>query len=281
MNLAFLGWLKSELTASFFRPAYQGSLKAAFPEPQAEEDILFILASGASVDELLPEQWDVIASQTSIGVNFWTTHSFAPDYYALENARGDVIQALEPLIDNHTKTKEARVLWFGIPNRINRKLLWVFKRLGGDVWFYTAWPLYHDADRDLRGKFLSLFRHFLRVPRRFRPAIDASHTVSRLVTLAALNGWKTTVLLGVDLGGPYFKEYEMFRQELVNSGDLDTARRAEPDNRHSVDAIQKGEFRQSAILPSLDSWIREIGEGQILVGSSQMDKCLRLETYEW
>lgn len=281
MTSAFQGWLKSELTAAVYRTIYFASREASFPKPKTEQDILFILGGGASVDNLLPKHWNLISNQTSIGINFWTTHTFVPDYYALEKSPRNMVQELEALISDPEKAKGARILWFGGPNQTSRKLLWSFKLLGGQVWFYSGWPFYKDGRWNLRKRFLQLFRHFQRVPSLFRPAIDAGHTVSRLITLSAMNGWNTVVLLGVDLGGAYFRDYEIFCEQMELKGGRDTYSGVGPDGTHAVDAAQRGPFRQSRVIPLLDAWIQEIGKGQLLDGTLSADKPLGLGRFHW
>lgn len=281
MASSFRGWLKSELTVAAYRLAYLASGKALFPKPSAEGEILFILGSGSSVDNLEPKHWDLIAKETSIGINFWTTHTFFPNYYALEKAYGNRVQALEPLVYDRRKVRGARVLWFSGPNRINRRLLRVFKRHGGKVWFYSGWPLYKDGGRGLTGKFFHLYRVFQRLPRPLRPALDAGNTVSRLVTMASMNGWKKIVLLGVDLGGAYFSEYVAFSETVANTTNRGMSQGVTPDGKHDVDASKRGEFRLSEFLARLDSWMREIGAGKILDGTVQGDGRLGLEQFKW
>lgn len=282
MNKAFQRWLKSEVTAAVLRVAYLCSWKASFPKPSSGREILFILGSGASVDRLKDEHWRIIASQKSIGVNFWTIHSFSPDYYALEKTRGvNTVQALEPLINGEKKVRGVRVLWFGGPNRVNRGLLRVFRRLGGRIWFYSGWPLDQEATRGSRAWFFRLVRAFQRLPRPLRPALDVGNTVSRLVTMAIINGWGRVVLLGVDLGGPYFDDYVNFFKKVSHTTQRGVPQGLGPDHKHHVDAVARGEFRISAFLPQLDSWAREIGAGQIFDGTLQGDGRLGLATFEW
>ena len=47
-------------------------------------DTLFILASGASINQISPARWDAIASHDSIGFNFWPIHAFVPTLYFVE-----------------------------------------------------------------------------------------------------------------------------------------------------------------------------------------------------
>lgn len=281
MEVSFFSWLKSEFTANFYRATYRGSREAFFPKPSGRQKILFIIGSGASVDDLTQTHWDLVDSQTSIGINFWTTHTFAPTIYALEKARGNTVQALEPLISEPERAQGARVLWFGGPNRINRQLLRLFKRLGGKVWFYGGWPLREASIRRLEQTVSSLTRVFQMFPGPFRPAIDLGNTVSRLVSLAAINGWQTIVLLGVDLGGAYFNDYRSFSEKIASDSDRDTSQGVGPDSRHRVDAIERGELRLSAILPRLDSSFRKAGLGCVLDGSLNGDRRLGLDSFSW
>lgn len=191
------------------------------------------------------------------------------------------MQALEPLISEPERAQGARVLWFGGPNRINRQLLRLFKRLGGKVWFYGGWPLREASIRRLEQTVASLTRVLQMFPSPFRPAIDVGNTVSRLVSLGAINGWKTIVLLGVDLGGAYFSDYRSFSEKIASDSDRDTSQGVGPDSRHRVDAIERGELRLSAILPRLDSSFRKAGLGCVLDGSLTGDRRLGLESFSW
>lgn len=281
MSSSFRRWLKSEVTVAAYRIAYLGSWRAFFPVPSSDSDILFVLGSGSSTDNLAAEHWDLISGHTSIGINFWTIHPFRPDYYALEKVKGSQIQSLETLLNDQNKTMGARVLWFDGPNQVNRSLLRDFRRRGGRVWFYSGWPLYKNRGEDLRKKFLHLFRAFQWFPRQFRPSIDAGNTVSRIVTMASMNGWKNIVLLGVDLGGSYFREYEIFRENIENVETRSRLQGVEQDGKHGVDGVKRGEFRLSVFLPRLDCWIREMEAGQIFDGTIRESGRLRLTNFKW
>lgn len=49
---------------------------------------LFILGSGASINKINNDQWNVISEHDSIGFNFWFIHDFVPTYYVAE-IKGD------------------------------------------------------------------------------------------------------------------------------------------------------------------------------------------------
>lgn len=279
--MQFRRWFKSVITAFLYNLIYRGFRSPSFPVPTANRSVLFVLGSGASVDDLASDHWHTIARSTSVGVNFWTAHTFSPDYYALEKMSVNQYQALEPLLSSNAKTSAARVLWFGGPNRPNRKLLWIFRRLGGSVWFYSGWPLHEGRDGDLRGRFIRLYRLFQHLPRRLRPALDAGHTVSRLVTMAAMNGWKTIVLVGVDLGGSYFEDYMKLREKIESNSNRKMPHAMDSRGRHANNAVELSDMRQGVFFQFLDSWFQELNESRVLDGRVKADNRLGLESFDW
>lgn len=49
-----------------------------------KSDILFILGSGASINEISEKMWQHIKANDSFGFNFWLLHKHVPDYYMFE-----------------------------------------------------------------------------------------------------------------------------------------------------------------------------------------------------
>lgn len=49
-------------------------------------DTLFVLGSGASINDLKKTDWDYIAKHDSVGFNFWFVHDFVPSYYIYEES---------------------------------------------------------------------------------------------------------------------------------------------------------------------------------------------------
>ena len=59
-----------------------------------KSDTLFVLGSGASINEMQEEHWQQVREHDSVGFNFWLIHPFVPTYYfwemPLEDQRRDV-----------------------------------------------------------------------------------------------------------------------------------------------------------------------------------------------
>ncbi len=52
-------------------------------------DVLFVLGSGASINQITAERWTVISSHDSVGFNFWPIHPFVPKMYFFESNPAD------------------------------------------------------------------------------------------------------------------------------------------------------------------------------------------------
>lgn len=55
--------------------------------PPEKKGRVHILGSGQSVTELTTTDFDLIARETSIGLNVWIAHPFVPDFYSLEGGQ--------------------------------------------------------------------------------------------------------------------------------------------------------------------------------------------------
>lgn len=50
-------------------------------------DTVFVLGSGASVNQISEEKWKIIGNHDSIAMNFWLTHPFVPGIFLFENIK--------------------------------------------------------------------------------------------------------------------------------------------------------------------------------------------------
>ena len=74
-----------------------------------KSDTLFILGSGASVNDLCDADWEKIADCTSVGFNYWMAHPFVPDLYFTEppnnlNTWKDFLTLFEARKDDYSQT---------------------------------------------------------------------------------------------------------------------------------------------------------------------------------
>src|ERR1039458_7387443 len=60
-------------------------------------DTVFVLGSGASINEILDRRWEVIGRHDTIALNFWPVHPFVPRIYLFENV--DRAEGYETMFD--------------------------------------------------------------------------------------------------------------------------------------------------------------------------------------
>ena len=74
------------------RRARAALLRANIPIARAQEfsrrkrsDVLFILGSGSSINNITADRWEAISKHDSLGLNFWVLHPFVPTFYFFES----------------------------------------------------------------------------------------------------------------------------------------------------------------------------------------------------
>jgi hypothetical protein len=62
-------------------------------------DLLFVLGSGDSINQIGAERWRAISQHNSVGINFWPLHPFVPRMYFFESVeRSDYPEAFELML---------------------------------------------------------------------------------------------------------------------------------------------------------------------------------------
>lgn len=186
-------------------------------------DTLFVLATGASINQYPDDYWRVVERHDSIGMNFFALHDFVPDLYVLENmeeahrkllamkaeAYQDVPVILKTAVSNLSpKRVRNRVDKFAMnPRHVTQRFYLSLDLLaaGHDI------KQTHDAYRLMRQ--LGLFS----IKPRFLVLTKRRGSISYIINLAVRMGYKHIVLCGVDLNHPeYF--YDSRREELESAG---------------------------------------------------------------
>jgi len=180
---------------------------------------LFIVGSGSSIDNYSTKEWNEIRLGISVGLNYWTLHSFTPDVYCFEAAPNTInlpdnlhlrvndyknTNILIKDIDN-ISTKQTKQLINNIPIELRNN---VFLSLDYD------YPSDSIVQYENLLKKLSMFGFFNRqafpVPRKIG-------SLQYITLLAANADIKNIVLCGVDLNNSkYF--YDSNRTSLIDQG---------------------------------------------------------------
>ncbi len=194
-----------------------------------KSDTLFILGSGASVNDLCDSDWEKIAAYTSIGFNYWMAHPFVPDLYFTEppnnlNTWKDFLTLFEARKDDYSQTpfiinyKEWQSLMQDYPlEDIPEELL-------QNLYCYAPYFLRLNKPWMIRLVLLSWGRKkFEKNP--YDWLILQRGTLGMLIMFGYFTGFKNIVLVGVDLSNTnYFfedpKKDFVFRPSNVQTGNI-------------------------------------------------------------
>lgn len=175
----------------------------------------FILGSGASANDLTLKQREMIESGFSIGLNSWAFNGLIPDAYALENPRQAGFEPQVAAINAGLRRpdvleREPVVFWFrdgtsGLPSgKISLP-----RQLEANARHYGRFQFGPARFGQIDYLIQRYFRESLKGQLPQHVLLDNGSSVVRMVTLAAVRGFETVVLVGVDLGRrPYFFEEE-------------------------------------------------------------------------
>jgi hypothetical protein len=180
--------------------------------PYKSSDTLYVLGSGASINDLMAEQWQVISRANSIGFNLFFAHDFVPTFYhmefipesfeiatmALQARRSDYVKT--PLLVNYNHVD---------PNiELSRYLLGACTKF--TLPSQMQCPVPH---------MLAVLQHYHRGVRLTKSnfIIHYRGSVTLLISLGVLLGYKKIVLLGVDLNNTdyFFHNEALFQSQLA------------------------------------------------------------------
>lgn len=253
-----------------------------------EERTIFILGGGSSIDTLSEGQWHHIGQSTSVGLNYWSVHTFRPDFLAVEiggyfsenNPRIRIPTPMEVALETDTPRRRSKILFHGPVDIASRVALSAARKKGIPVRFYPSLPLRVGTPVEIGKDIRNIFRVNPAAWTGLPWAIDGWSSISRIVSMALMNGWSNVVLVGVDLEGPYFerhqlfmKKYEHFEREgfhLVPAG-----------YPHKTNEHERRGLRLIEFLPQMDVQARKIGLGRIMIGSGSGPLNGVLESYNW
>ena len=174
-------------------------------------DTLFILGSGASVNELREKDWEYIASCNSVGLNYWMAHPFVPDLYFTEPPPNEYVWA--EYLGQYEASKEA---YASVPFIVNFKhwqkdlekypLSSLPQSLQDNFYYYA--PFYLRLNKAWMIKLALLgWKSKAAKPNKFDWLILQRASLGMLIMYGLFAGFKQIVLVGVDLANTqYFFE---------------------------------------------------------------------------
>lgn len=192
------------------------------PAFDRQSDTLFILGSGASINELDTDFWKYVAKHDSIGFNNWMVHDFVPDFYMrefpLEISENKNFAKI--FRENHKKYDHVPfLLRRGFTQR--RAAIWpealaLFQSLvAGPLCLPDVVNVPAETEAEMRS-FCRLWRK-LGLHRNVDVHIDCRASVSQLIYFGLVQGYRNIVLCGIDLNTKaYFWEDDRWTGSRVN-----------------------------------------------------------------
>jgi hypothetical protein len=173
-----------------------------------KSDTLFILGSGASINEISSKQWEEIKKHDSLAFNLFVLHNFVPTYYHLEFTREIHPYYFQIIQSKWDKIKE-------VPLMVNYKHVESNKPLSDYRWlnntlFTNPYFLYNN---NLIKKYLKYFYSVEKLKEN-NFNIHYRGSLSLMISLGILLGYKKIVLMGIDLNN---NEYFFHDKHLYNS----------------------------------------------------------------
>lgn len=192
--------------------------------PHKTSDTIFVLAGGASINQITDSQWAQIDEHDSIGLNRWPVHEFVPTYHAFELPGSGYNQMRQTFLELLEYRKEAYSETPTIIKDLDRTIdlvrdSGVESHMAGDLLLSrdTNFPNISPQLEPQR----RLLRH-LQSSGYFAPGrpLDLLYreraSITYLLHLSVLLGYQRIVLCGVDMvNSKYFFENEQYRERAV------------------------------------------------------------------
>ena len=253
---------------------------------KTDRDVLYILGSGSSINDLTESNFETISRGSSVGINVWAIHPFVPDVYSFESAsqmdgvvgeveflehcltRPEVLEKRPGvlLLRQRVAPGETQIIRF--PSEL-LKDVHVYGRV--NVVSHEKGNLAKDIElglKSIRGG---------RVPGNV--LLDNGASVVRLVVLGLLQGFREIVLVGVDLDRrPYFWLADNYAHPDPEVERLFPRRSGVP---HDTLETESRPFAVDEVIVALARISRDSGGVKVMAGSADSTLASRLGVHDW
>lgn len=173
-------------------------------------ETVFLLGSGASINQISVSKWQKIADHDSFGLNFWICHPFIPKFIFFEPSSMHLFTRFSQIANSregeYKNTHKIMTMHLNFPSDFE----WQLATLPGS-WIRETWALesatmFARNEIEARAGIARLQRHGLFksgtvIERLFK----YMGTMTSMISLAVSMGYRNIVLCGVDMTSPdYF-----------------------------------------------------------------------------
>lgn len=252
-------------------------------KPQATR--LFILGTGASVEDLTTENFNLMGDSLSVGMNTWPLHWFVPDLYGLEDYEAVQFESGARIISKALEREEVSkrsplVLYLRSHSQSSeRQHISVPEPLARRTYSYGRITVAAKSAAHIRRELRTLVTWGMKGLMPADITIDTGASIVRMVSLGIFLGMRQIVLVGVDLNSTeYF--FERNPEHLARNGiaSFDT-RQSGP--AHDTMSTEDRRFNVSDFLRELVSVSRDLGGPEIFVASNTSLLADFLPVFTW
>jgi len=243
---------------------------------------LFILAGGASVNELSSENFNEIRKGVSVGINFWPVHDFVPDILTTETDNVTLASSFlnERLASPAVLQRPPTILVLRTSWPPKRDVLPTLpSEYQGRTWVYGRANLITRQEANLEGDLSRVLRLLKR--KRLPDAIlpDNGSSVVRLTFWAIAQQFKRIVWVGVDQdSGHYFWTEPPVPAKYENAAKVAPRVAGSP---HSTSNSDHRPFSNDVFLRALAKSAETSTGSRICVGSKRSSLSDSLPVFEW
>lgn len=168
-------------------------------------DTLFVLGSGASINQISAECWTTIAAHDSVGFNFWPLHPFVPTMYFFESNPADLNPEHDRLMrkiltERALEYEHTLKVVMDITNPGHQYIFDLPEKVRRSIYSVETVPLIARNRQELARGIRHLIDEGEFAPsHRIARLVKVTGTLTTLITLGVRMGYRTIVLCGIDL----------------------------------------------------------------------------------
>ena len=276
------------LTAKVARMLEIRPLDTSRPLPNKPDrsKTLFILAGGASVNQLTAHNLETMAQETSIGINFWPIHVFVPNALSTETdsepgeASASNLFLTKEVNSPRIKRKLPEILVLRPPWPPNKARLYsLSEEYDARSWLYGRANVITKSSVNLATDLHRIVKMAIhrRLPSSVLP--DNGSSVVRLTFWGLIQGYDEIVWVGVDQdSGPYFWTEEPIPPNYELAARLFPRDRGQP---HSTSSSENRPFSNDVFLRALANCVGLVPGRTIYVAHSHSSLSDSIPTYPW
>lgn len=254
-------------------------------KPQRSQT-LFILAGGASVNELTPLNLETMAGQTSIGINFWPIHPFVPNALSTEtdNTPGGANLSntflSEEINSQRVRKAPPDIMVVRPPWPPNKSRLYsLSSEYDAKTWVYGRANVITKSPANLAPDLGRIIKRAIscELPSSVLP--DNGSSVVRLTFWGLIQGYEEIVWVGVDQdSGGYFWTEAPVPQKYRTAAELFPRETGQP---HSTSSAEHRPFSNDFFLRELANAVKSVTKQRIYVAHNRSSLSDSIPVYRW